>query len=898
MGTIHVDGVAYEVDSGQSLLQACLSAGLNIPYFCWHPAMGSVGACRQCAVKQFKGEGDARGKVVMACMTPATAGTRISIDDPEARSFRAGVIEGLMLSHPHDCPVCDEGGECHLQDMTVMTGHDYRRSRFPKRTFHNQHLGPFLNHEMNRCIQCYRCVRFYREYAGGRDLQAMGLRNQVYFGRAQEGTLESQFAGNLVEVCPTGVFTDATLKRHYTRKWDLRMAPAVCMHCGLGCNVSPGERYGLLRRIVNRYHGEVNGWFLCDRGRFGYEFVNSEARLRSAKLGRGGASRQVAKAEAVELLAELAREGKAIGIGSPRASVEANFALRALVGPERFFSGLSDELTGLEERMIALLRSSGASIPSLRDVEQCDAALVLGEDPASSAPRLALSLRQTARRGPEQAAVNARIPLWLDHPVREIAQGRHGPLFVAHPEVTYFEDIADTYRLAPDDVARLGNAVAHALDASLPEVPNLSEALNAAAGAIARALAVSTRPVVISGPSCRSASVVEAAASVARALSAKQPKAGLLFCAPECNSIGLGLMGAPGLGAALEEVRRGSVETLVVLENDLFTRLASPLAEELLGRPKHAVALDAVTTPTVERAELALPAGTFAEADGTFVNNEGRAQRSFRVMAAQGDVQESWRWIRDVLRAQKRPEGAWECIDDIARDIERAVPALARIGEAAPPRSFRLVGAKVPREPHRCSGRTAVHANVDVSEPKPPEDADSALTFTMEGSPLQPPSSLTPFFWAPGWNSVQATKKFQEEVNGPLRGGDAGVRLFAPATEARASLPAIPEAFRAREDEYLVVGLPRVFGSDELSRRSPSVAQRIAAPSLLLGAADAEKLHLRPDEEVLLSLDGASMRLPISVQSELPQGVAGLPLVTGSLEALRLPAWGRVVRAP
>ena len=127
-----------------------------------------------------------------------------------------------MVNHPHDCPVCDEGGECHLQDMTGMNRHVYRRYHGRKRTFHNQDLGPLVNHEMNRCIQCYRCTRFYRDYAGGRDFDALMLRDQVYFGRYQDGVLESEFSGNLVEICPTGVFTDKTLKRHYTRKWDLQ----------------------------------------------------------------------------------------------------------------------------------------------------------------------------------------------------------------------------------------------------------------------------------------------------------------------------------------------------------------------------------------------------------------------------------------------------------------------------------------------------------------------------------------------------------------------------------------------------------------------------------------------------------------------------------------------------
>ena len=154
MARIQIDGKSYEVRTDKSLLETCLALGLNIPYFCYHPAMGSVGACRQCAVKKFAGQDDKKGRIVMSCMEPVVDGMIISVNDPDAVSFREAVIEGLMTNHPHDCPVCDEGGECHLQDMTVMTGHAYRRYSFKKRTHRNQYLGPFIQHEMNRCIQC------------------------------------------------------------------------------------------------------------------------------------------------------------------------------------------------------------------------------------------------------------------------------------------------------------------------------------------------------------------------------------------------------------------------------------------------------------------------------------------------------------------------------------------------------------------------------------------------------------------------------------------------------------------------------------------------------------------------------------------------------------------------
>ncbi len=241
--------------------------------------MGSVGSCRQCAVRKYAGEDDANGRIVMSCMEPVMDNLRLSIDEQEVSDFRKNVIEWLMVNHPHDCPICDEGGECHLQDMTVMTGHSCRKFNYKKRTYHNQDLGPCINHEMNRCIQCYRCVRFYNDYAGGDGLQVFAAHDHVYFGRHEDGTLESEFSGNLVEVCPTGVFTDKTHKKHYTRKWELTNGPSICHHCSLGCNIIAGERYGTLRRISSRYNEDVNGYFICDRGRFGYDFVNGKERI-------------------------------------------------------------------------------------------------------------------------------------------------------------------------------------------------------------------------------------------------------------------------------------------------------------------------------------------------------------------------------------------------------------------------------------------------------------------------------------------------------------------------------------------------------------------------------------------------------------------------------------------
>jgi NADH-quinone oxidoreductase subunit G len=945
MTTIHIDNCPYPAKEGENLLQECLSLGFNLPYFCWHPALGSVGACRQCAIKEFKNEEDKRGKIVMACMTAAKDGIRISIDDPEAREFRATVAEWLMVNHPHDCPVCDEGGECHLQDMTVMNGHIYRRYHGRKRTFHNQDLGPLVNHEMNRCIQCYRCTRFYREYAGGRDLDALVLRNQVYFGRHQDGVLESEFSGNLVEVCPTGVFTDKTLKRHYTRKWDLQTAPSVCVHCGLGCNTIPGERYGALRRIRNRFNGAVNGYFLCDRGRYGYEFVNSERRIRQPLLrkNRTDPLQLASKRDVLQHLGEmLSSRARAIGIGSPRASLEANFALRTLVGGDRFYLGISERDSRLLASVLDILKKGPARTPSLHEVELADAVLVLGEDVANTAPRLGLALRQSVRRQPEKMAKKMDIPLWNDHAVREAMQEEHGPLFIATLANTRIDDIATrTFRGPPAELARLGLAIAHALDPSAPQVPDLSDTTQALAGAIAEKLKAAERPLVISGMGCGDKAVVEAAANVTWALCSMGRPAELCYVVPECNSLGAMLLGGGSLETALEAMNDAAADILIILENDLYRRTDATMVDRLLAAARHIVMIDHTEHATSAKADVVLPAATFAEADGTLVNNEGRAQRFFQVFVPDreieseieedirdntprdipGDMQESWRFMQDLMVAGRGDSGQWSSLDDVTAACAAAIPSLAPILRAAPSAAFRMDGQKIPRESHRYSGRTAMHANVSIHEPEQPHDPDTALAFSMEGYPGHPPPSLIPRFWAPGWNSIQALNKFQDEVGGQLSGGDPGERLIEPMPEAGKKatyFENIPAGFEPRAGEWLLLPLHHIFGSEELSILAPGIAELSVQPYLALNPEDASNLGLTAGDEVQLRLkaqvdaqvdvkaDGSAnaaenpaeiFRLPLCFKPELLHGTAGLPVGLrgmGNLTGVALPAWGEL----
>jgi NADH-quinone oxidoreductase subunit G len=239
MPKITIDGQAIEVPAGTKVIEAAERLGIFIPRLCYHPALGSVGACRLCACAFL--EGPVRG-VNMSCMVEAQEGMVVSTTAPEALDFRRDVIEWLMANHPHDCPVCDEGGHCLLQEMTVSGGHGVRRYTGRKRTYRDQDLGPLVQHEMNRCIHCYRCRRFYQEVAGGRDLGALGIANRTSFGRFADGPLESPFSGNLIDLCPTGVFTDK-VSRYKGRRWDFQRSPSLCTDCSLGCATIVSARY-------------------------------------------------------------------------------------------------------------------------------------------------------------------------------------------------------------------------------------------------------------------------------------------------------------------------------------------------------------------------------------------------------------------------------------------------------------------------------------------------------------------------------------------------------------------------------------------------------------------------------------------------------------------------------
>jgi len=560
MPKLIIDNIELEVSEGTNVLEAARQIGIVIPHFCWHPALGKAGACRVCAVKML--DGPVKG-LQMSCMLPAQDGMVVSTTDGEAMALRKSVIEWLMINHPHDCPVCDEGGECQLQDYTIAGGHGIRRYDGKKRTHTNQYLGDRIEHEMNRCIQCYRCVRFYQEYAGGTDFGVMGRSAMVYFGRQQDGPLESPFSGNLVDICPTGVFTDKTA-RFRARYWDYDMAPSVCPHCSLGCNITPVARYRELLKIVARRNEQVNDWFICDRGRFSNSAVNAPDRLRQPLIDAKAADWDEALDALILRLGEfleLHDAGSLAIIGSPRMSLEGNIQVARLwkllgAGALCYFG----DVLHAERTMQAVSQLNPGNAASQDDVRNADLVAILECDLLNEAPMMALAVRQAWRNGARVYLVGGDCPL---DPAQE-------QLYKAQP---------------------------------LPSLADVS-------------FDDAKQPVVICGTRHTGLPAIDAAA---------QSGAKLAFILDSPNAFGCALLakkhGAVPISNALAS---GKIKGLITFEADLPAEMTEGLTV--------LAAVDWLTTPLASQAEIILPATAWVEMDGTFVNNEGRAQHFKQVM--------------------------------------------------------------------------------------------------------------------------------------------------------------------------------------------------------------------------------------------------------------------------
>lgn len=618
MPDLIIDHRPIQVPRGTRVIDAAERLGIMIPRFCYLKVLGAVGACRMCAV-MFE-EGPVKG-LEMSCMVKAADGMRVTTSHPEAVDFRRSVIEWLMLNHPHDCPVCDEGGHCLLQDETISGGHGRRRYTGRKRTYEDQDLGPLIRHEMNRCIHCYRCVRFYREYAGFGDLGTMGIASRVFFGRFASGVLESPFAGNLIDICPTGVYTDKP-SRYQGRRWHMQRAASVCLHCSLGCNTVAWGHNGTIIRQESRENSRVNGSFICDRGRYGHAYANLAERPRQARLAGRPTDWRHAAEGAAALLKEMGDDAGSSAVavlGSARNSLETQIILRYLAHharwrAPRFFAGQREA----ENTAVAVGRLDSRLATGLAEVGEADCLLAAGADPLQEAPMLALAMRQAARRGARVMMIDPRpieLPFafeYLPVGIGELAAAlaavvkkavKKGGRENLGPEEKRF------FRGLPDGV----------------QAPGLNRRLAEAAGFVAE----SRRPVIICGTGITSPATIDLAADLTHLLQRTRAGSRLFYPLAGPNAFGAGLLQQSSryFPSILRDIEAGEIRALVVAESDPFFHFRDQRRlEEALDQLELLAVFDYLPTRLVERADIFIPTATVFEAGGSFINNSGLLQ--------------------------------------------------------------------------------------------------------------------------------------------------------------------------------------------------------------------------------------------------------------------------------
>lgn len=696
MPKLIIDDREIEVEQGTKVIQAAERLGIMIPRFCYHWILGSVGACRLCAVKllhkDFKG-------VQMSCMIDAQDGMIVSTTHPEAVQFRRRVIEWLMLNHPHDCPVCDEGGHCLLQDETVSAGHGIRRYRGKKRTYPDQYLGVLVQHEMNRCIQCYRCSRFYQDFCGYRDLGAMQIADRVYFGRYSDGPLESPFSGNLIDICPTGVYTDKPARYNY-RRWETQRSPSLCIHCSLLCRTIANTRYREVIRLEAPVDELDRGFFICDRGRYGFHFTNLPERVRTPRVNGKEATWDVALGAAAELLQRIAAGSGPSGIGligSSRCSLETLAALKRLCrlyhcrGPALF---LDSATAGKAKGAAANLDESIAL--SFRDIEGADFVLAVGADPINESPVLALSMRQARRKGATVAVIDPR-------PVSLPFDFHHLKVSLSQMEACLGALIRSG--LEREAVQKIGPEPLDFFDA-MPAVDSLEDADKKALAVLASDLRRSRNPALVCGTDVVPETAPAFAAGCARLLRDVKGSAGLLYTLRGANSLGAALCsGSSTLLEVIEAIEKGEIKAVVLVETDPFRSFPDrERLEQAISRLDALLVMDCLAAETVNRASVFLPSSTLFETGSSFIGQDGRVRvvhpvhaggtpihhfsgrahppRTFEVRIPGGDPRPSWQTLLDLGRSLL---GAGEPPPATAGElIARELPSLACLGGGRP----------------------------------------------------------------------------------------------------------------------------------------------------------------------------------------------------------------------
>lgn len=627
---IEIDGKQVQVPDGSTVMDAANVVGSYIPHFCYHKKLSIAANCRMCLVQVEKAP-----KPLPACATPVTNGMKVWTQSEQAVKAQKGVMEFLLINHPLDCPICDQGGECQLQDLAVGYGASKSRYEEEKRVVFNKNLGALVATDMTRCINCTRCVRFTTEIAGEMELGQAFRGEHAEIMTFVEKTVDSELSGNIIDLCPVGALTSKPF-RFAARTWELSRRKSVSPHDALGSNLIVQTKHDVVKRVLPLENEAINECWLSDKDRFSYLGLNGEDRLTRPQIKQGGEWKTVDWQVALEFVATglkgVARDSGAAAIGalaSPHSTLEELYLLQKLV------RGLGSDNVDFRLRQSDFRADTvRAGTPWLgmpiAEIGELNRLLVIGSFLRKDAPLLAQRVRQAAKRGLHVSAVGPTAEDWLI-PVRQRA------LVVPSAMVSTLGEIVVAL------AAEKGVGAAPELAASLPA--EASEAARAIAASLASGRKVAIWLGNYANQHAQAAELQLLAQEIARLSGGV---AG--FIGEAANSVGGYMAGAVPMAGGLDA--RAMIESprkaYVVLGAEPALDFADGARTvSALSSAQLVVALSAFDAPSLrDTADVMLPIAPFSETSGTFVNCEGLAQSFNAVARPLDDTRPGWKVLR------------------------------------------------------------------------------------------------------------------------------------------------------------------------------------------------------------------------------------------------------------
>jgi NADH-quinone oxidoreductase subunit G len=809
-----IDGREVSATEGEMLHDAAKRGDIEIPVFCYEPKLGEpVGACRMCLV-----EIEGIPKLQTSCSTPVRDGMVVHTRTDQVKHAQSAVVEFLLVNHPLDCPVCDKGGECPLQDISMGWGPGKSRMTDNKRHFEKPiELSPLVAIDRERCILCYRCVRFSQEVAEDEQLQLLERGDRTFVGTFDDRPYVAPFHGNITDLCPVGALTNYTY-RFRARPWDIEQAGSVCTLCPSQCNVSFTVRDERVKRVIARDNPDVDDGWLCDRGRYGFEMFDAAERVRGPRL-RGGveASWEDAIAKAA---AALKHGGPASAAIVGDASNEEGYLVQRIMREALGSPHIDSRPSRGPGRKVFVRLAQPEISARVRDIDEAGAILVVGTDPLHSSPILDLRIRKAIRRNGAKLAVATEAPTTLDGGAAAVARYAPGGagVFLAglasglgQPNEGAAADVADVLRDAESVVVIWGDRIGREGDGAVAALLDVASTLDLAGNDGSGLLEV---PDFTNARGLREAGCL--------------PDAGPGLSDPRGTFPMSDLENVPLAGKATEEIRAalesGELKTLLLFGVDPLRDFPDTEAwKNALAKADHVISFSTFETATTAMADVVFPLETHAEKDGTVSHPDGRLQRVRPSASRPGDIRPNWGVLAELSLALGHDTNITSQPSAFAA-LADAVPFYAGITDAD------------------IAGRGIRWQDVSTAVPDGGE--------------------------AGGTDSADATRREADPVSAVASGASGSV-----------SGESVPPAFSdsdTGDTELLSLGTYRDLWAGPITELNPPLRFLAPQQQVALSLADAERRGLKTGDEVRVSQRGTSVQAKVSIRERVPEGACFL----------------------